>query len=884
MAFERPSAEALQNESDVEQKFLYPFLVGEAPFGLDFDHVCVQTKKNIRRFTIDKGEKKKSYIPDYVITLNGVPLIVCEGKGPGADLQKALREARLYANELNAIYETNINPVKLVLATDGFNILAGYTDQDRAKYDIKDDCLNLYSEEMSKFISEFQREGVTKIYQEISSSIRPRRFWKPSKLIGGQAIRKEEITANSFGTTITTDFSHIFNPITLEDRAIIAKRAYVPSKRRERYIEPIDRIIRAAVPVSEARSKTVEDTSSPREIFRSMRRVRKLEHEILLIIGSAGSGKTTFVDYIQEVGLPRDLRDKTFWIRINMNPAPISRDEIYRWLREEVIAECKQVRSDVDFEELNVIQEVYHEQLKGFRKGVGRLYENDVQKFNDKLAEELQRILNDVHLTTINFLKYCAGKENKLPIIVLDNCDKRLRDEQLLMFEAAQWLQREFACLVVLPLREETYDNHYNEPPLDTALKDLVFRIEPPLFQKVLQERITLALSTIERRGKRILSYNLKNGARVEYPASDQAFYLGSILRSLFEHDRFVRRFIVGLSGRNIRRALEIFLQFCQSGHISDEDIFKIRQSEGQYVLPLEKVTNVLLRLNQRYYSSKGAYLKNLYAIDEHDEQPNYFSRVLILRYLRNNKEQVGSNRLRGYMRLKELREAMENFGVSRQTFFREIELLTKAYCIYFEDFRTENLSDNDLLSLAPAGFVHTQIIENVHYMATIAEDTWYSNERIAQGIADRIADPNDQYSPSTIFYNAVDAFNEVAIFRDKLLLRQQATFEKSNFADLTSLANIHSNLVRYEREIAVGSWIGVRERHPIGSHRKGSVVAIKPYGLLIDIEPGLTGLVSSSTLPPKFKSDYRYRVGSYLQVIIKRLDPKEQKISLILS
>ena len=53
------------------------------------------------------------------------------------------------------------------------------------------------------------------------------------------------------------------------------------------------------------------------------------------------------------------------------------------------------------------------------------------------------------------------------------------------MFQAAQWLQNTFKCLVILPLRDETYDNHRNEPPLDTALKDLVFRIEPPLFQHV---------------------------------------------------------------------------------------------------------------------------------------------------------------------------------------------------------------------------------------------------------------------------------------------------------------------------------------------------------------------------------------------------------------
>lgn len=69
------------------------------------------------------------------------------------------------------------------------------------------------------------------------------------------------------------------------------------------------------------------------------------------------------------------------------------------------------------------------------------------------------------------------------------------------MFEAAQWLQREFRCLVVLPLRDETYDNHRDQPPLDTALKDLVFRIEPPMFQQVLVSRVQLAMRALDTGG-----------------------------------------------------------------------------------------------------------------------------------------------------------------------------------------------------------------------------------------------------------------------------------------------------------------------------------------------------------------------------------------------
>jgi hypothetical protein len=239
----------------------------------------------------------------------------------------------------------------------------------------------------------------------------------------------------------------------------------------------------------------------------------------------------------------------------------ISRQEIYDWLRGEIITQSKAAEPNIDYDDLETIKSVHSPQVTQFRKGVGRLYQADKALYNQKLGEHLQDTLANKHLVAQNHAVYCSSNRGKLLIVVFDNCDKRLRDEQLLMFEAAQWLQREFKALVVLPLREETYDNHQNQPPLDTALKDLVFRIEPPLFQKILQSRVQLAMKAVPSSSSgKTLRYELPNGMHVDYPASEQSHYLSSILRSVFEHDMHVRRLIVGLAGRNMRRAMEIFI------------------------------------------------------------------------------------------------------------------------------------------------------------------------------------------------------------------------------------------------------------------------------------------------------------------------------------
>jgi hypothetical protein len=53
-------------------------------------------------------------------------------------------------------------------------------------------------------------------------------------------------------------------------------------------------------------------------------------------------------------------------------------------------------------------------------------------------------------------------------------------------------------------LREETYDNYRDKPPLDTAIKELVFRIEPPPFQNVLLSIVQMAMNDLKKSGSAV--------------------------------------------------------------------------------------------------------------------------------------------------------------------------------------------------------------------------------------------------------------------------------------------------------------------------------------------------------------------------------------------
>src|SRR5262249_4491355 len=143
----------------------------------------------------------------------------------------------------------------------------------------------------------------------------------------------------------------------------------------------------------------------------------------------------------------------------------------------------------------------------------------------------------------------------------------------------------------------------------------------------------------------------LPNGMRVTYPAADQAMYLASILRSLYAHDRFVRHVITGVAGRDVRRALEMFIDFCTSGHIAEDEIYRIRFLESQYVLPWSVGAGVVLTSHRRYYDGDKSYLKNLLQCAPDDALPDHFVRLSILHWLDKHQRLKGPAGVIGFHR-----------------------------------------------------------------------------------------------------------------------------------------------------------------------------------------------------------------------------------------
>lgn len=731
----------LKTESDVEQKLIWPILTSISPQGLSYGPAEVLTKLSIRRLEIGKGAARKLYYPDYLVLLAGLPVLVVEAKAVAEDPLDGLDEARLYAGEINALFPSGLNPCAHVLSCNGERLLYGAWDSSTPILDLKFADITLASTLYARLIGLLERKVLAPSAAKLRQGTGPKERVRPTASLGGQTVRNEQLGHNTFGSALTLEYGHIFNPVTPSERAYVVNNAYIPSRRRERYVEPIDRLIRGVVSPSVHEIDSLEDTAKPKEITSVFNEhLKKLESKLVLLVGSVGSGKSTFIDYLTEVALPDDVLERTLWLRINLNNAPPHREVAHEWIAEQIISSLRTSKPEMDFDELSSIRKVYAPEIRAFTKGALALLREGSDEYQKRLADKVIELQKDRLQTAKSLARYLCGNTGRLLVVCLDNCDKRNREEQLLMFQLAQWLQVELRCLIFLPLRDVTYDAHRNEPPLDTAIKNLTFRIEPPRFSDVLAKRVTLALNDLVSRAKeKTIEYTLPNGMRVAYPASDQGMYLSAIVRSLYAHDRFVRQILSGLAGRDIRKALELFLEFCTSGHIGEDQIYKIRSLEGQHTIPFDVVARVLLRMNRRFYDGDKSYVKNLFQCEPTDAFPEHFLRLSVLRWLENRAKDVGPSGATGFHRVGTLVADLVQAGHGLESIRRECRYLLKERCIVAEHQKVDELADEDLVCLSPAGSVHLTLTVVPDYLAACIEDTWLSDRPLAQVIAERI-------------------------------------------------------------------------------------------------------------------------------------------------
>lgn len=870
----------LISESDVEFKVIGPLLSNPEPTGLGYSKIEIQTKINLQKILIDKGAKSILYYPDYLITVNGVPSIIVEAKKPDEDLSEAFRQAALYAAELNRKFEKDINPCQLIIACDGQSLLAGSWDAAIPQFNIETKNWLYTEREFNALIDIFSRTSVEKKAAQIKNLIRKRvAFKRPLNLLGGKFVQNKP-AENTFGESISIQYRHLFNPNIEEEKIDIVHNAYVKITKHESHVNPIDKLIRKKILPSSSESNQIEDNTNPQEIISALNNAHNYNNQVLLLIGSVGSGKSTFSTYLREIALEKEIVGKLVWITIDLNTAPVSSNEIYQWLKNDIIKQIKKQNSDINFNSIDTIQKLYSAEIEALKEGILQLLNPESDKYKEILVEKIVNLQGNIDVTLASYVHQFVHKQKKDLIITLDNCDKRNLEEQLLMFEVANWLKDSVKAIIFLPLRDTTFDHFRKQKPLDTVVNDLIFRISPPSLEKVLYSRIKYASRLIESNNSRY--YYLPNNIRVNYPAKEELYYLKAILTSLFQNN-FAKRLISGLAGSDIRVGLGIFLDFCKSGHISEHEIFKIKQSKGETKLSNHVVSRVFLRGNKVYYNDNSAKIKNLFSSLPSDDLPDPFVRISILQWLSNNYRIKGPSGIFGFHLAETMMNDLVSLGHDKVRVSEDITYLLRQSLIISESQKSDNIDEKELISINTPGIVHLDLINNYEYLSACAEDVWYNSAEIATDISKNMSGEGSfsHLSLQNTLEHAKILGEYLGNYFDKYF-KQYSEFISEDkfiypldFTHIRSIINVKSSLLK--------SKPSKKKIFSVNTILDAKITNIKKFGLIFEIDKSnKTGMVHVSNISdPDFESNYK--INDMIKVKVLKYIPDRKKYDFAL-
>ena len=389
----------------------------------------------------------------------------------------------------------------------------------------------------------------------------------------------------------------------------------------------------ASKTILEARYAALFDSNAPAPVLVQAADRQGISPELLaesisrrpiLLIGSVGVGKTSFIRNLMKVEAP-SVFQKAITLYINLGSQATLSADLKLFVVEEVTEQLRE-NHEIDIEERNFVCGVYHSDLQRFRKGIySDLYETDPQRFKDKEIELLEKKLATPEEHLKQSLRHVAKARRKQLIMILDNSDQRDESTQQQVFLISQEISEHWSTTVFVTLRPETFHRSQQMGAL-SGYHPKAFSVSPPRVDLVLEKRLSFALKLT--RGE-IPIQALPEGMGVRFSSLDAI--ICSFLKSL-KTNRELSECIDNISGGNIRLALDLVRGFFGSGHVDTQKIVDIQRQEekGGYTVPLHEFLRAVIFGDNFYYDSNRSPIANLFDISSNDPKEHFLLPLLI--------------------------------------------------------------------------------------------------------------------------------------------------------------------------------------------------------------------------------------------------------------
>jgi hypothetical protein len=741
---------AYANEAEVEQKFILPLLTG--PGALAIPGVLVKPKEYVPPTLLDKAAGRRSgYYPDFSIWLLGHPVLIVEAKDPNITSQTGFREASLYARHLNTRYPSGLNPCKFVVATNGVDLLAGYWDQEKPLLEVRADDLKNGTSDLDKLIELCGHTALEVHAREFLGRIGIEKGVRPFSKAGGQPLLTSKRALNTFAADLSPVLRRYFSSTNPDSIREIAERAYVSSDEITEYDRVLEAMLKDRVV---ARRDTIvrpirthkNDEPLLTRAIQEFQRTHAGSGQLQIIQGGVGSGKSLFVRRYRDLLEPEDLKQSNYWSFVDFNFSPASVKGAEDWLCESFVSGFEKENPRIDIYANETLRGIFSRKIQQHKAYYEQLRSISAEEETRARARHIAEWQSDLIALSDGISNLIMGVMNKNLIVVLDNVDKLDLQNQLDAFQLALWFMGRTRAFVILQMRDETYERYKNRPPLDTYRTGIAFHIAPPRFIDVVKRRLELAIEYLASNAAARQEYILENGARVVLPSGELGNFLNTLYSLLFGKRTNVARVLESLAGRDVRKALEMFVSIVTSGHLSTNAITSNVRGDGDFPITEFQIIKILMRTDYRFFSDISGYISNIFYYDNDWLCPDNFLLIEILYFLSINRKRTGEIGLEGYFAVHRVCGEIQKLGYDRGDILQATNYLLTRQLISADHFNFVQAGMDDCVKIQASGFIHLRILcERIEYLYGVIPVVPIADERIALSLSDYLRRESDR-------------------------------------------------------------------------------------------------------------------------------------------
>jgi hypothetical protein len=720
---------SLTTESDVEQKLIITLLTSDEWLGIPLD--SIHTKQYLPPATIDKGAGRRiGYYPDYSIWIDALPVFIIEAKSPKESFEEGFREAQLYAHELNKAFETGINPVTLVLSTNGRHLRFGNWDSKTAT-DVAVSDLKIANATHADIRQRLGISALRTIATTLRSRLRPTQCFRVVDQMGGEQALNRRLALNAFAAELARPLRMFFDSDVSDRIDEIIEKAYVSNDEITRYDRIFELFLRDNIaqikdPTGHLVStrRNTETALTP-ELRRYVADFPAGGH-LQLLIGPVGAGKSLFCRRYYRHLQPEDMASAVEWTFINFNNAPQTTAHLEDWLCRQFISSYAAEHPNIDLYSEQMLNRIFAPDINRLSQIYSKARELDPIGWEMRLADELKMFAENPTKFAFSICRYLIGDTRSAVVVVFDNVDERDRELQLHAFKLAQWFRAETRAFVILPLRDETYEQYKSEPPLDTVINSMHFLISPPRFVDVIRKRLELLIHFLASETSDVLSYALPSGISIVYPKTNLGEYLKSLYLDIFTGARRISWLLEALSGKNVRESLLMFSRILMSGHLDVRVITNKLLAAPHFHISDTTIIRTLMRTDYVYAADNHGFISNIFYCDTAWKRGSNFlvaETVYLLVKQRKRRSAIG---VQGYFQISEIVDYLTRMGFVTEDILSALNYLVRRNLVQADHMAKRAIEPEDYVRAHASGFVHLYLLASrLEYVAAAVVDTY---------------------------------------------------------------------------------------------------------------------------------------------------------------